>query len=522
MTESLSGENQATGSPLALLLKSVSKSFGLVRANRDVDLSVEAGTIHGIIGENGAGKSTLMNILYGLHRADSGEMWIDGELTAIRSSADAIGHGIGMVHQHFMLVPNFSVIENVMLGSEGGSLLKEGRTATLKVLDDLGQNYGMTVDPEAIVSELSVGLQQRVEIIKALKGGARVLILDEPTGVLTPNEAQQLFEILKVLRDDGVTILLITHKLAEIMAITDAVSIMRNGEMVGHRKTRETNPQELAELMVGRQVLLNVDRGVANPAEPLLAVEDLSLTSSGGQELLKKMSFEVRAGEILGVAGVAGNGQSELLEILAGMQQATSGSIQVLGQTITAKDPKDPKSVRAMGVGHIPEDRHHHGLVLEFEAQENIVLGQHDGALAGQGKFLDNRAITAHCRTLMDIYDIRPTNPNLKAKNFSGGNQQKIVIAREMNANPKVLIVGQPTRGVDIGAIEFIHKQLIALRDAGCAILLVSVELDEIMGLSDRIMVMNAGKQVGILDREEANEQKLGLMMAGLSSDQAA
>jgi general nucleoside transport system ATP-binding protein len=522
MTDKKAGENQATGSPLAIQLKSISKSFGLVRANRNVDLSVEAGTIHGIIGENGAGKSTLMNILYGLHRADSGEFWVNGEQTAIRSSADAIGLGIGMVHQHFMLVPNFSVIENVMLGTEGGSLLRDGRAATLETLGNLSRDYGMGVDPEALVSELPVGLQQRVEIVKALKGGAKILILDEPTGVLTPNEAQQLFEILKVLRDDGVTVLLITHKLAEIMAITDNVSIMRAGEMVGHRNTSETNPQELAELMVGRSVLLSVDRGQANPGEVLMSVDNLDCLSSNGRKLLSEMSFNVRGGEILGVAGVAGNGQSELLEILTGMRSASSGTIEVLGQTITAADPKDPKAVRAMGVGHIPEDRHHHGLILEFEAQENIVLGQHDGALAGKGRMLDNKAITAHCRSLMDIYDVRPTNPHLSAKNFSGGNQQKLVIARELSANPKVLIVGQPTRGVDIGAIEFIHKELIALRDAGCAILLVSVELDEIMGLSDRIMVMNAGQQVGILDREDANEQKLGLMMAGLSADQAA
>lgn len=506
-----------TAPNLAVQLKGISKSFGLVKANRDINLDIEVGTIHGIVGENGAGKSTLMNILYGIHASDTGEMRIDGDVVKIRGSADAISHGIGMVHQHFMLVPNFTVLENVMLGTEGGNLLGTGRDATLARLAELDENYGMTVDPYAMVGDLPVGIRQRIEIIKALKGGAKILILDEPTGVLTPPEAESLFEILKVLRADGVSILLITHKLEEIMAITDNVSIMRQGTMVAHRKTAQTNPQELAELMVGRTVLLDVDRGVSKPADVLLSVENLGAVNEDGGIRLADVSFDLRGGEILGVAGVSGNGQSILMELLSGMTAPDSGKITVLGEEITPASSKDPSEMRAIGVGHIPEDRHHHGLVLSFEARESAVLGFQHAEETGTGWLFDKKAITDHCAALMTQYDVRPPIPTHRCKNFSGGNQQKLVIAREMHASPQVLIVGQPTRGVDIGAIEFIHKQLIALRDAGCAILLVSVELDEIIGLSDRVMVMNAGRQVGIVDQADANERTLGLMMAGIS-----
>ncbi|MEM7241019.1 MAG: ABC transporter ATP-binding protein [Pseudomonadota bacterium] len=503
---------------LALELSGVSKSFGPVQANKDIDLSVAAGTIHGIIGENGAGKSTLMNILYGLHRADSGTMKIDGSLTKIRSSADAITAGIGMVHQHFMLVPRFTVLENVMLGSEGGFVLREGRDATIARLAELGENYGLHVDPHALIADLNVGTRQRVEILKALKGGAKILILDEPTGVLTPQETEQLFEILKVLRADGVTVLLITHKLDEIMAITDNVSIMRAGEMVGHCETAKTNPQELAELMVGRKVLLEVDKGTSKPADTRLSVSGLNLWSDRGHQVLNDVSFDVRAGEIFGIAGVSGNGQSELLEVLGGMLPVGGGRINFLGQTIDSAYKINPAALRGLGMGHIPEDRHEHGLVLDFEAQENMVLGYHNTPLAGAGRLMQGRAITAHCQAQMDTYDVRPANPKLHARNFSGGNQQKIVIAREMFADPKVLLVGQPTRGVDVGAIEFIHNQLIALRDRGCAIVLVSVELDEVMSLADRIMVMNDGRNMGIVDASKTDANALGLMMAGVAA----
>lgn len=521
----MTGENtQGSGAaaPLALQLTGVSKSFGLIRANHNIDLDVKPGSIHGIIGENGAGKSTLMNIIYGMHRADEGTIHVAGQMVDVRSSADAISHGIGMVHQHFMLVPTFSVLENVMLGTEGGALLREGKEAARARIMELSERYNLAVDPDAIVGDLNVGQRQRVEIIKALKGGANILILDEPTGVLTPQEAEQLFEIIKVLKERGVSVMLITHKLSEIMAITDTVSIMRQGEMVGHRETANTSPQELAELMVGRKVLLEVDRTPANPGEVRFSASGLGYTSAVGVVELKDISFEVRAGEILGVAGVSGNGQTQLMEVLAGMRHLTAGSIKILGTEVSADTSTDPRRIRDLGVGHIPEDRHHHGLVLNFEARENMILGFHDSDLTGTGMLMDQSAIFDNCQEKMDGFDVRPGNPKLNAKNFSGGNQQKIVIAREFSANPGVLLVGQPTRGVDVGAIEFIHKRLLALRDAGCAILLVSVELDEIMSLSDRIMVLCDGQNVGIVDAAEADRQTLGLMMAGQRQEGAA
>ena len=522
LTKPEKGEDGLPDPPLAIELRKICKAFGPVHANRDVSLKIERGSIHGIVGENGAGKSTLMNVLYGLHQADSGDILVDGSVATIKSSADAISLGIGMVHQHFMLVPNFTVLENVMLGSEGGEFLNAGREETLGTLAQLGKDYGMDVDPFALIEELPVGVRQRVEIIKAIKGGAAILILDEPTGVLTPGEVDNLFLILRSLKNKGATILLITHKLEEIMAITDAVSIMRDGMIVGHRNTADTTPGELAELMVGREVLLRVERGNANPGEVCLAALELGCVSEDNTPLLENLNFEVRAGEILGVAGVAGNGQTELLEVLSGMRAPDKGSISVLGETLTHQNSKKPDAMRELGVGHIPEDRHKHGLVLEFEAQENLILGFHNSVLDGKQFWFDWDTVSGDCGRLMQQFDVRPPNPTLKAQNFSGGNQQKLVIAREMNSMPKVLIVGQPTRGVDIGAIEFIHSQLIALRDAGCAILLVSVELDEILGLADKIMVMCNGRQMGILDREQADERRLGLMMAGINEEEAA
>ena len=502
-----------------LELQKISKSFGLVEANKNIDLQIEAGTIHGIIGENGAGKSTLMNILYGLHRANSGEMLVNGARVKIKSSADALSLGIGMVHQHFMLIPRFTVLENVMLGSEGGALLSKGRISTANKLKELGQTFDMEVDPYVLVSDLNVGMRQRVEILKALKGGAKILILDEPTGVLTPHEATHLFEILDKFRENGVTVLLITHKLAEIMAITDNVSIMRGGEMVGHRKTSDTNPQELAELMVGRKVLLNVEKPKAKPKEIALNVRNLGCYSSRGHKVLDNLTFQVKSGEILGVAGVSGNGQTPLMEILAGMRKPDEGYFEILGKKIDHETKVSPFTMRENAIGHIPEDRHKHGLILGFEAYENMVLGFHNTEMTGEKKLLDKNHMLKHTADRMDEYDIRPRNPKLLASSFSGGNQQKIVVARELYKNPKLLIVGEPTRGVDVGAIEFIHKQLIQLRDQGCAIILISVELDEIMGLSDRILVMNKGQEVSTVNGDDANPKDLGLMMAGISEE---
>jgi simple sugar transport system ATP-binding protein len=497
----------------AIELVGIDKSFGTVHANKNINLKVEKGTIHGIIGENGAGKSTLMSILYGFYQADRGEIRVDGRQIAIRDSQAAIAAGIGMVHQHFMLVENFTVLENIMLGAEGGQLLAKGVAGARTELKRLESEYGLDVDPDAVVEELPVGRQQRVEILKALYRNADILILDEPTGVLTPAEADHLFKVLRVLRDQGKTVILITHKLREIMAITDEVSVMRRGEMVATCTTAETTVEELAELMVGRRVLLRVEKGDPNPGKVLLSIRNLTVRDSRGVIMVDDVSFDVRAGEILGIAGVAGNGQSELLEAIAGIRKPTSGEILLDGQPIGSADPA---RLRELGLAHIPEDRHHMGLVLKFEEYENSVLGYHRNARYGR-TFLDLKAIRADAEEKIRKYDIRPPNARLKTANFSGGNQQKIVVAREIERDPKALIIGQPTRGVDIGAIEFIHRRIVEMRDAGKAILLVSVELDEIRSLSDRILVMFAGKIVGE-KTPDAGEQTLGLMMAGIAA----
>jgi ABC-type uncharacterized transport system ATPase subunit len=504
----------------AIELIGINKSFGAVRANRDIHLEVPRGTIHGIIGENGAGKSTLMSILYGFYHADSGEIRVDGKPTHIKTPNDAIAVGIGMVHQHFMLVENFTVLENVILGAEGEALLKSSIAKARSELERLEREYGLEVDPDAVIEELPVGLQQRVEILKALYRGAEILILDEPTGVLTPAEADHLFRILKQLKEQGKTVVLITHKLREIMAITDNVSVMRQGTMVATRETKKTTVEELAELMVGRRVLLRVEKGEAKSAEVKLSVRNLTVKDSRGVTMVDDVSFDVRAGEIVGVAGVAGNGQSELIEAISGVRRAVSGSVMLDGKPIDVTGIADPGELRDRGLAHVPEDRHHVGLVLAFEENENSILGYHDDPKYLKGPFLDIDTIVADAKDKIEKYDIRPGNPKLKTANFSGGNQQKIVLAREMEQDPGVLIVGQPTRGVDVGAIEFIHKRLIAMRDHGKAVLLISVELDEIRSLADRILVMFAGRVVGERG-PDATEGELGLLMAGVEHKEA-
>ncbi|HEX6142984.1 MAG TPA: ABC transporter ATP-binding protein [Geminicoccaceae bacterium] len=502
--------------PPAVELAGIDKRFGLVHANRDIHLAIEAGTIHGIVGENGAGKSTLMNILYGFYQADRGIIRIEGEERRIEGTDDAIAAGIGMVHQHFMLVEPFTVLENLLLGAEGGAVLTAGAARARDEIAALERDYGLEVDLDARVADLPVGIQQRVEILKALFRGARVLILDEPTGVLTPQEADHLFRILRNLKAQGRTVVLITHKLREIMAVTDTVSVMRQGRMVAHRRTSDTSSEELAELMVGRKVLLRVEKRPAAPGAPVLLVEDLRARDAGGVERVKGVSFEVRAGEIVGIAGVAGNGQSELLEALAGIRPF-AGRVSIAGH------PLDPAGGgRPAGLGHVPEDRVRMGLVRDFEAWENAILGYHVApAYARAGGFLNRRGIVATCRKWMQGYDIRPPAPELRTVSFSGGNQQKLVLAREMEHDPVLLLVGQPTRGVDIGAIEFIHRRLIAMRDAGRAVLLVSVELDEIMSLADRILVMSGGRLTGELDAADADERRIGLLMAGVTPEKA-
>ena len=506
----------------AIALSGISKSFGAVRANDAVDLAVAAGSIHGIVGENGAGKSTLVSILAGHYRADAGSIRLFGEVVEITSSADAIRHGIGMVHQHFMLVPNFTVLENIMLGLARGPLLSASRDAVLARIAEVRTTYGLEVDPHAVVERLPVGLQQRVEIVKALVGGGRILILDEPTGVLTPEETDRLFESLRVLRRNGVTILLITHKLREITAVTDAVSVMRNGRMVAHLVTAETDREALAAAMVGREVTTVRNTAQNRAGTVVLSVDGLGVEDETGARPLEHVSFALHAGEILGVAGVTGNGQSELLAVLAGLRPPTAGRFRVGGRTVDKATPADPRTMRALAVAHVPEDRRREGLVLPFAMAENSVLGYLGRAMpGGRGWFLRRRRMRAHCLALMERFDVRPPSPHLSAASFSGGNQQKLVIAREHDAEPSVLLVGQPTRGVDIGAIEFIHAELLRLREAGCAILMVSVELDEILALSDRVMVMNAGRVVGTLDGGEADRSTVGLMMAGVADANA-
>ncbi|MCA1337300.1 ABC transporter ATP-binding protein [Pseudooceanicola marinus] len=519
MTEPANRPAPDPGAHPAIELKGISKAFGPVQANKDISIRVMPGTIHGIIGENGAGKSTLMSILYGFYKADAGEIFINGTKTTINDSQDAIAAGIGMVFQHFKLVENFSVVENIILGAEEGASLQPSIRKARKSLQSLADEYEMHVDPDALIEHLSVGHQQRVEILKALYREANILILDEPTGVLTPAEADHLFRILDNLRREGKTIILITHKLREIMEITDTVSVMRRGEMTATVKTSETNPEELAELMVGRKVLLRVDKKPATPGDVVLSVKDLRVTDAKGVERVKGISFDIRAGEILGLAGVAGNGQSELMHVLGGIMDGT-GEITMLGQPLPLSGKgSDGAARRKASIGNVPEDRQREGLIMEFTAWENTVFGYHRDPQWQSGALMNNAAIQREAAGKMERFDVRPPDPNLKAKSFSGGNQQKIVLAREIEKYPDLLLVGQPTRGVDIGAIEFIHQEIVRLRDQGKAILLVSVELDEIMSLSDRIAVMFDGQVMGFRDPSETDERELGLLMAGISGE---
>ncbi|MBW7921309.1 MAG: ABC transporter ATP-binding protein [Rubellimicrobium sp.] len=506
----------------AIELKGISKSFGPVQANRDISIRVMPGTIHGIIGENGAGKSTLMSILYGFYRADAGEIHVNGRQIEIPDSQAAIAAGIGMVFQHFKLVENFTVLENVILGAEDGALLRPSLAKARAELARLAADYELQVDPDAVIEEIGVGMQQRVEILKALYRQADILILDEPTGVLTPAEADHLFRILRHLKEQGKTIILITHKLREIMEITDEVSVMRRGQMVATLRTADTSPPELAELMVGRKVLLRVEKAPATPGEVVLSARGLRVVDHAGVERLRGIDLDLRAGEILGLAGVAGNGQSELLELLAGMRDG-AGSLTLHGQPLPLHGRgADGQARRRAGIGHIPEDRQAEGLILDFAAWENAIFGYHHAPEYQKNALLmDNAAIRRATQGMIERFDVRPPDPDLAAKSFSGGNQQKIVVAREIERGPEVLLIGQPTRGVDIGAIEFIHRQIIALRDAGKAILLVSVELDEIMSLSDRIAVIFDGRIMGERDPARTDAGELGLLMAGVGGEAA-
>jgi ABC-type uncharacterized transport system ATPase subunit len=504
----------------ALELRGIQKRFGTVQANRSVNFSAAAGSIHGLVGENGAGKSTLMNIVYGFCEPDAGEIVIDGRTLSIRRPADAIAAGIGMVHQHFMLVENFTVLENIVLGAEGGARLGRGLAAARRELTRLAEEYGLDAPLDEPTHRLPVGLQQRVEILKALYRGARLLILDEPTAVLTPREAGQLFEMLRRLRAEGKTVILVTHKLREIMAITDRVTVMRQGAVVGEFATADTTPAQLAETMVGRAVNLRAHPQPGRPGAVALSVRGLEVKDHQGVPRLRGIDLDLRAGEIVAVAGVSGNGQSELLAVLAGLMAPSAGSIRLGGHDLAA-EALGPRARRKLGLAHVPEDRLKLALVSGFSAADNAILGYQDRPEYQRRGLLSRAAIRAACATKMAGWDVRPAEPERRIGVFSGGNQQKLVLAREIDGDPSVLIVGQPTRGVDIGAIEFIHRRLIQLRDAGKALLVVSVELDEILGLADRIIVMNDGQIAGELSRAEATEEKIGLLMAGIRQGEA-
>jgi len=503
----------------AVEFRNISKAFGAVQANADVSFQIAKGSIHGVIGENGAGKSTLMSILYGYYNADSGQVLIDGAPHNIRTSHEAIALGIGMVHQHFMLVENMTVLDNIMLGSEGAFRLATQRSKVEAQLREICTRYRLDVDPLAVIDDLSVGAQQRVEILKQIYRSANILILDEPTAVLTAQETASLFEILRLFKEQGKTIILITHKLGEIMEITDEVTVMRAGRVVGAVHTAATSKEELANMMVGRPIVSELPRGPWNPGAPVLEVADLQLTDANGVRLLADIGFSLRAGEIVAIAGVSGNGQSELMQILSGMRLPSSGKLSFLGKALPFGKRHDadglPATFRSLGIGHVPEDRLRDGVIKDFSVMQNTVFGYQDRVKNRWGLF-DFKAIAARCAHLLQAFDVRPNNPDLRIGLLSGGNQQKVVIAREVSAKPKLMLVGQPTRGVDIGTIESIHTQLLRMRDEGVAILLVSVELEEVRALADRIIVMSGGRITGELKIEEFDTTRIGLLMGGM------
>ncbi len=495
-----------------LELKNITKTFGNVVANDDVSIKVEKGTIHAIVGENGAGKSTIMRIAYGFYKADSGEIFVDGKASAIRNPHDAIANGIGMVHQHFMLVDTMTVAENIILGAETGSAANLDLEKANKDILALSNELRLGVNPKAYIEDLSVGQQQRVELLKALYRNAELLILDEPTAVLSPQEVEEFFGILRRMKEQGKTIIIITHKLEEVLAISDEVTVMRDGKSVGNVKTAETTAKDLARMIVGRDVLLRVDKTDAKPSQTVLEVKNLNVSGKNGPAV-KDVSFTVRAGEIVGIAGIEGNGQTELIEALSGLSRATGGTVAFNGKDVTNCSARELKE---LGVAHIPEDRHKRGLLLHSDLAENSILGVHYRApVAAAAGFMNNAAIGKRVGEIIENFDVRPPDPTLAAKSLSGGNQQKLIIGREFGLKPKLLLVSQPTRGVDIGAIEFIHRKLIELRDAGSAVLLVSAELEEVTALADRLLVVREGKIVGEVDPKVSSVEEIGLMMTG-------
>lgn len=497
---------------VVLELKGLTKRFPGIVANDHIDLKVHKGEVLALLGENGAGKSTLMNMVFGLYQPDEGEISVRGSRVKIDTPSKAIELGIGMVHQHFQLVQTFTVTENIMLGMEkkkGISLDLKSAAAQIKHLSD---TYKLDLDPYARIDSISVGMQQRVEIMKLLYRGADILIFDEPTAVLTPQEIEELLNIMRILISEGKSIILITHKLKEIMEVASRCTVIRRGKVIDTLNVEGSSPQKLAELMVGKNVKLHVDKLAANPGEAILEVNDLWVKSSNGQDALKGLSFQVRAGEIVGIAGVDGNGQAELVQAISGMLPVERGSITLSKQDLTNKGSRE---AAVAGISHIPQDRHKHGLVLDFTLSENAVLKSYFRAPWSRRRVMQRDVIQKEMERYIEQYDIRTPGSEVLARSLSGGNQQKVIIAREIESQPQLLIAAQPTRGLDVGAISFVHKQIIAQRDAGKGVLLVSFELDEIVNVADRIIVLFNGQIVGETTPEQTNEQELGLMMAG-------
>jgi general nucleoside transport system ATP-binding protein len=494
-----------------LELKGITKRFPGVVANDSVDFELRAGEVHALLGENGAGKSTLMNILYGLYHPDEGEIRMRGEPKRISSPNEAIDLGIGMVHQHFMLIPVMTVAENIVLGVEPNRGPFINMDEARERVRDISKRFGLAVEPDARIESISVGQQQRVEILKALYRGAEILILDEPTAVLTPQEADELFAILRSLQAEGKSIIFITHKLHEVLDIADRITVLRRGKTIETVLREGATEDSLATLMVGREVLLRVDKGASSPGDTLLRVDELQVRDERGLEAVRGVSFDVRAGEIVGIAGVDGNGQSELIDAITGLRKIEGGTVVVDGTDVTGEGAKDSLDA---GLGHIPEDRHRRGLILDFSLAENLALHDYDHAPNSRlGWLFPNRLVQVAKRLLRE-FDVRGGTPQTPAASLSGGNQQKVVIAREVNRNPQVLIAAQPTRGLDVGAIEFVHRRLVGERDEGRAILLVSFELDEVLSLADRILVLYEGRIVGEFD-PSVSEQELGIAMTG-------
>ncbi len=494
----------------------IRKEFPGVVANDNIDFAVRKGEIHALVGENGAGKSTLMNVLFGLYQPDAGTIKIRGEEVKFNNNLDSIAKGIGMVHQSFKLVPSFTVAENITLGHEPSKLGFVDKDAVRENVIKISKRFGLKVDPDSRIRDMPVGIQQRVEILKALYLLSDILILDEPTGVLTPQETDELFEVVRSLVATGITVIFITHKFREVMEISDRVTVLRDGKWIGTKDTKDTNPKELARMMVGREVLLRIDKTEANPKEQVLTVENLKVLDNRLQEAVRDVSLSVKAGEILGIAGVEGNGQRELVEGIIGLRTAVAGDIRINGKSITKMSVRQR---RDYGISCVPEDRYVRGVALRASLEDNLIIENYDKAPISKGQVLNLKKIAQHASRLISEFDIRTPSSKVIASTLSGGNLQKVVLAREIDARPKLLIVAQPTRGLDVGSIEFVHRRILEARDRGAAVLLVSAELEEVMSLSDRIAVLYEGNIVGTVKGGEATEEELGLMMAGITDE---